>query len=273
MTQEELRKVGQIQLEIMDEVHRICENHAITYYMIGGTLLGAVRHGGFIPWDLDIDIGMPREEYDRFKAVCQQELKDCYVYLDHNSARNYMRPHAMIANKNTRIHIKYDHLNPKTMDLGVYLDIFPLDNAPDDEVLRQKQAEALKKIRKFKSFRIPYSYSRKAWKRCAHYAVSALLSWAPVREINRRQQALMQTYRDQQTRCICSMASQYVYSKQCMPREVYGKPVKLAFEGREFYAPERYDEYLTRLYGDYMQLPPVEKRQANLEIFTALEIL
>lgn len=273
MTQEELRKVSLIQLEIMDEVHRICEKHNITYYMIGGTLLGAVRHGGFIPWDLDIDIGMPREDYDSFKTVCQKELGERYVYLDHNSDRNYIRPHAMVARKDTRIHIKYDHVNPKTMDLGVYMDIFPLDNAPDDTKLRQDQANQLIKIRRFKSWRIPYSYSYKAWKRFAHYAVSALLCWAPVREINRRQQALMQKYRGEQTQCICSMASQYSYEKQCMPRDVYGTPVLLAFEGREYYAPEKYGEYLTRLYGDYMQLPPVEKRQANLEVFTSVEFL
>lgn len=273
MTQEELRKVGLIQLEIMDEVHRICEKHGITYYMIAGTLLGAVRHGGFIPWDLDIDIGMPREAYERFKTVCRTELDERYVYLDHTSHPNYFRPHALVARKDTRLHIKYDHVNPKTMDLGVYLDVFPLDNAPDDETLRQKQAQALRRVRKFKEYRLPYSYSFKKWKRYAHYAVSGLLSWVSVEQINVYQQKLMQKYRQSQTACICSMASQYAYAKQCMPRDIYGTPVLLEFEGRKYYAPEKYTEYLTRLYGDYMQLPPDEKRQANLEVFTSLEFL
>ena len=67
------------------------------------------------------------------------------------------------------------------------------------------------------------------------------------------------------------MASQYTYKKQCMPQEIYGTPVLLEFEGRQYYAPREYTQYLTRLYGDYMQLPPPEKRQANLEIFTAVE--
>ena len=273
MTQEELRKVGLIQLEIMDEVHRICEKHSITYYMIAGTLLGAVRHGGFIPWDLDIDLGMPREAYERFKSVCASELDGRYVYLDHTSHPNYIRPHALVARKDTKLHIKYDYLNPRIMDMGVYLDIFPLDNAPDQEASREKQAKALKKIRKFKEYRLPYSYSYKRWKRYAHYAVSALLAWAPVSKINDYQQKLMQKYRDEKTECICSMASQYAYKKQCMPRWIYGTPVLLEFEGRKYCAPEKYTEYLNRLYGDYLQLPPVEKRQANLEIYTALEFL
>lgn len=273
MTQEELRKIGVLQLQILDEVHRICEKHHIAYYMIGGTLLGAVRHKGFIPWDLDIDIAMPRADYDRFKQVAQTEMAEKYSYVDYLDYRDYMRPHALVVNNDTRIHFKYDRVNPKTYDLGVYIDIFPLDCAPDDEKLRKKQAKKLKNIRKLKEHRIPYSYSFKTWRRYMHYGISFLLSWIPVRAINRYQQKLMQKYRDEETECICSMASQYAYEKQCMPQEIYGTPVLLEFEGRQFYAPEQYEEYLTRLYGDYMQLPPQEKRRANLEIFTAIEFL
>ena len=273
MTQEELRNVGLIQLEIMDEIHRICVKHKITYYIIAGTLLGAVRHKGFIPWDLDIDIAMPREEYVRFKSLCRAELPDRYAYWDYESCRNYARPHALVVRKDTKIHFKYDHLNPKLYDLGVYVDVFPLDNAPDDEKLRNRQAKKLQTIRKLKGHRIPYSYTYKAWRRYVHYGISCLLSWMPIQGLNRRQQEIMQTYSQEHTACICSMASQYPYAKQCMPREIYGIPVLLEFEGRQYYAPEKYEQYLSRLYGDYMQLPPPEKRQANLAVFTSVEFL
>lgn len=273
MTLEELREIGSVQLEIMDEVHRLCVKHGITYYMIAGTLLGAVRHKGFIPWDLDIDIGMPRKDYDRFREVCAEELGANCVYLDLDSHPNYIRPHALVMRRDTRLQIKYDDVNPKTMELGIYLDVFPLDNAPDEESLRQKQAKQLVHVRKFKSWRLPYSYSRKKWKRYAHYAVSGLLSFAPVARINAYQQQLMQRHNGTETACLCSMASQYAYKKQCMPREVYGTPTLLEFEGRQYYGPEQYTEYLTRLYGDYMQLPPEEKRRANLEIYTKVEFL
>ncbi len=271
MTQEELRRIGTVQLQIMDEVHRLCELHHIRYYMIAGTLLGAVRHSGFIPWDLDIDVAMPRADYERFREICKTKLDEAYCYLDHTSGRNYPRPHALVTAKDTKICMKYDPLNPKPMELGIYVDIFPLDHAPDDEKLRRKQAKKLRRIRRLKQWRLPYSYSYRRWKRYAHYTVSALLSWISVPRLNAYQQKQMQKYDQLETKCLCSMASGYPYEKQCMPKEIYGEPVLLEFEGRKYYAPEHYEEWLTRLYGDYMQLPPPEKRQANLEIYASVE--
>lgn len=273
MTAEEQRKISLVQLEIMDEVHRICTKHNIPYYMIAGTLLGAVRHGGYIPWDLDIDIGMLREDYVRFRQVCVTELNEAYRYLDHEIEPRYDRPHALISKKKTKLHLKYDHQNPETPNFGIYLDIFPLDNVPNDQKLRNRQEKVLKTIRRLKQWRIPYSYSTKLWKRCGHYAMSFLLSWIPVKWINRLQQKQMQTYDGNETTHVCSMASRYAYSKQCMPREIYGEPVLLKFEDRMYYAPVRYAEYLERLYGDYMKLPPLDKRQANFDVYTSVEFL
>jgi len=271
LTQEEQRRISLIQIEIMDEIHRICEKHHVLYYMIGGTLLGSVRHGGYIPWDLDIDIAMPRKEYERFKEICLTELNDKYTYIDYHSDLTYDRPHALVSKKHTKIYLKYDHVNPSRKNQGIFLDVFPLDNAPDKYELRQKQAKILLCLRKIKYYRIPYAYSYKRWKRYIHYGVSFLLSWIPIRTINRIQQEQMKKYDSYDTTHICSMASQYAYSKQCMPREIYGDPVLLPFEGRMYYAPAKYEEYLTRVYGDYMKLPPIEKRKANLEVFTSVE--
>jgi len=271
MTTEDLRKIGLVQMEIMDEIHRICEKYHVTYYMIGGTLLGAVRHGGYIPWDLDIDIAMEREEYDRFKTICLSELDNKYAYVDYCSDPRHDRPHALISKIGTRLEFKYDAVNRRKGKREIYLDVFPLDNAPNDQELRQKQAKHLKFLQRLKVYRMPYSYSYKWWRRYAHYVASVLLSWIPIRTINRIQQDQMKKYDSVATTHICSMASQYAYSKQCMPREIYGEPVLLPFEGRMYYAPAKYEEYLTRIYGDYMKLPPLEKRKANLEVFTSVE--
>ena len=273
MNYEELRQISLIQLEIMDEIHKICEEENIRYYMDGGTLLGAVRHKGFIPWDLDIDIAMPRDDYEKFKNVCSIRLKAPYQYLDHSNCRVFFRPHALVARMDTRIYSKYDITNPKLLDLGVYVDIFPLDNVPDEPALQKKQAKRLRYISQFKKIRIPYSYSSKKWKRYAHYLVSASLSWISVRAINCIEQKQMVMYRHQETSSICNMASRYAYSKHIMEWEIYGEPVKLQFEGREYYGPAEYREYLTRIYGDYMKFPPQEEIDANLEAFAAMEFL
>lgn len=271
MTQEELRKIGAIQLELMDEVHRLCIENNIRYYMAYGTLLGAVRHKGFIPWDLDIDVVMPRKDYERFKQVCQKQLDDRYSYVDRESFRSYGRPHALIAHKETRLFCKYDRVNPKLMELGVYIDIFPLDNAPEEEKERKQHAKKLNRIRKLKDKRLMYCYSFKKWRRFLHYAIAATLIWIPVPWLNRYQQKQMQKYNRSETNVVCSMAGGYAYEKECMPVEIFSDPVLLEFEGRLFYAPRKYTQYLTRLYGDYMQLPPEEKRQANLECYASFE--
>lgn len=271
MTERELDIIKSIQLNIMDEIHRICVEHNIRYYLIGGTALGAVRHGGFIPWDVDIDIAMFRTEYDRFKEVCRTELNGNYEYLDYLSVEDYMRPHALICDRLSKIRMKYDPINKISEDHGIYVDVFPLDNAPDEELLRIKQAKMLRRLAVLKKYRIPYYYSTKWWKRFVRYTVSMMLSWISIRRINTWQQNTMQLYRNQNTESICSMASQYPYKKQCMPKEIYGTPVPVQFEGRTYYAPEQSDSYLTRLYGDYMQLPPVERRQKNMEIYSSVE--
>ncbi len=273
MTQEELRKIGEIQLELMDEVHRICIENNICYYIAYGTLLGAVRHKGFIPWDLDMDVVMPRADYERFKQVCQEQLDAQYGYIDHESCRNYMRPHALITHKKTKLVYRYDPVNPKPMKLGVYIDVFPLDNAPDDEKERHQHAKLLYGIRRLKDKRMMYCYSFKRWRRLVHYTFAAMLLWIPIPWLNRYQQKKMQKYNGSKTKYVCSMAGGYAYEKECMPTEIFSQPVLLEFEGRFFYAPKKYQEYLSGLYGDYMQLPPEEKRQANLKYYTSFEQL
>lgn len=270
LTQEELKSVQAVQLELMDEVHRLCEKHHVTYYLIAGSLLGAVRHRGFIPWDLDIDVGMPREDYERFRQLCGAELNAAFIYRDHSTEKMFTRPHALICKRNTTLKLKYDRLNKFNENYGIYMDIFPLDKAPNDIAARLRHGKRLLKIKRFKQYRIPYSYSSSPLKRLAHRIVSAALCWIPVSAINRFQESVMRIYEHDDTDYLCSMASGYSYRKQCMKREIYGSPVLLEFEGRRYCAPARYREYLTQLYGDYMTAPPAEERQKNLEVYQSV---
>ena len=267
ITNEDFRKLQLTQLEIMDEIHRICCENNISYYMIGGTALGAVRHQGFIPWDLDIDIAMKRADYDQFKLVCETELNERFVYRDYTNTHNYDHPHALVCIKNTLLVNKFDKFNPALENLGIYLDIFPLDNAPADDSAREKQANDLIKIRNLKKYKVAMCYCDKPLKNFAKKFVSKLIFWTSIDKLNARMDKCMRQFNHKETGYLCSMASHYSYNKQFMPEEIYGVPQLIAFEDRSYYCPEKTDEYLKKIYKDYMKLPPESEREANLNVF------
>ncbi len=267
MNMNDFKKLQCVQMEIMDEVHRICCENSVNYYIIGGTALGAVRHGGYIPWDLDIDIAMPRADYERFAEICTSELSKRFVYRDYKNTSAFSHPHALVCIKNTYLTVKSSKYNPKDENLGIYLDIFPLDNAPSDKLLQQSQIAELEKIKRIKLWKRAYRYRRNFKNTVVKKLVSMLIFWTDVDKLNYNFDKVSRKYEDSDTGLWCSMSSHYSYSKQCMPSSVYGKPQLIKFENREYYAPEKLDDYLTRIYGDYMKLPPEEERQANLGYF------
>ena len=267
MNQKEFEKLRTVQMEIMDEVHRVCEKNKIIYYIIGGTALGAKRHGGYIPWDLDIDIAMPRADYEKFAQVCDTELHHRFEYRNFKNTSQYNYPHALVCVKNTFLSVKSYIYNPKEKNLGIYLDIFPLDKAPEEVSLQNKQIEEIERIKKLKLLKRAYCYKNDFKNKVVKKLISAAMFWTDTDKLNAQFDAVCRKYENTDSNFLCSMASHYKYTKQCMPSEVYGKPTLVKFEDREYYAPEMLDDYLTRIFGDYMKLPPEEERHANLGIF------
>ena len=267
MDNNEFKKLQQTQLEIMDEVHRICVENSIEYYIIGGTALGAVRHGGFIPWDLDIDIAMRRNDYDRFKEVCAEKLNSRFCYRDYTNTKDFTHPHALVCINNTVLVNKFDKFNPKYENLGIYLDIFPLDEAPAKPQKQEKQKKKILQIKNKKRCKVAFSYGDGKCKDIVKQIISKSMFWTSIDKINAEMDACMRRYNGEKTGLLCSMASHYSYNKQCMSEDVYGKPQLVAFEGREYYAPAQLDTYLKLIYKDYMKLPPVEAQRANLDVF------
>lgn len=129
-----IRQVQLTQLEILIEVDKICREHDIKYFLTNGTLLGAVRHKGFIPWDDDIDIGMCRKDYDIFLKIANKELDEKYFCQSIHSEADYYLPFAKIRKNKT----KYIEASTKHLDInkGVYIDVFPIDNVPDNAIAR-----------------------------------------------------------------------------------------------------------------------------------------
>ena len=253
ITGEELK---QIQLNILKEIHSFCVEHQLTYYLAYGTLLGAVRHKGFIPWDDDIDICMPRRDYDIFCKTFKT-VDAIYRVLDHHNTKGYYLPFAKVCDTRTETH------ETVALDIpgcGVYVDVFPLDGLSDDLSVAKKTHEkesVLMKLYAARAHRLP---SLKElihhWKWGLFYPIHWFVSpkW-----IANRIEKIAKQYAYEESKYV-GVAYGFYGDRETMPREIFVKECLVTFEDGTYFAPANPDAYLTHMYGDYMQLPPEEKR-------------
>lgn len=260
-----IKEAQQLQLDAALDFHALCMKYNINYYLIAGCAIGSVRHGGFIPWDEDMDFAMMRPEYERFLEICKAELENSkYFIQNYHTDKNCVVALSRFCIKNT--FIETESMAHIAACKNIYFDIFPLDNVPNQIELREKQKKDLARINKFIQFKIGYRLkSRAVWKQTIHNIIAKVLGIIPFRLVIARKEKIMKRYENYNTSCVCSMASKYSYDKQTMPREYYGEPTYVKFENTQFPAPEQLELYLSHLYGDYMKLPPIEKRKPHHE--------
>jgi len=275
MEKEQLKIFQQEQLKILEEIHSLCIKNHLTYYIICGTALGAVRHGGFIPWDPDIDIAMPREDYDRFINHDWQQMDSKYRCVSLKDYKNYVSPHAIVYLKNSKLtKHKPDYFRNELRPVGIYLDVMPLDVAPMSVTEQEKQAKAISKIKSFRKIKL-YSLgqSNGLTKMIVRLFLRMIMYPVSMRFFNQKLEKEITRYRDDKTSTLwCSMTSHYSYRKQCMPKTMYGTPTLIKFEGIEVYGPEQMSDYLTQIYGDYMQIPPLSERMKSANHFDSVEV-
>lgn len=255
LTEEQLNRLHVIQLDMLLEVRRICTKHNIKYSLIGGTLLGAVRHEGFIPWDDDADVGMLREDYEKFRIMCETELdREKYYFQDDRNTESYRWGYGKLRRKNTL----FLRENQKHLNFGqeIFIDIFPLDYTPDNMLLRY--------VHMFRCFCI-----RK-------------ILWAPVGAVvekNRIKRVLYRRLEKIPKERVYRYYYKYISSRRpcntvrlnLFPtRRPYGFPIsyfeemkEVIFEGEIFMGSVYWHEYLQKKYGDYMKLPPLEERKVH----------
>ena len=256
--------MDELQLKLLDMFkwfHEFCEKHGLRYYALGGTMLGAVRHHGFIPWDDDIDVGMPRADYERMQEI----LADCKgmryrLESPVTSSDEYFHPFCKLYDTSTTLieNLKYE------LKRGIYLDIFPLDGIG---VSKEDSKRNYRTIYWKHNLLLTRVCGIRQGRRALKNAAIRIMQLIPEKLMNNKK-LLFQLIDDCKKYDFddCSWVGNLVGAwrfKEVMPRDVFGKPVLYDFEGMQCYGPQMGDEYLTYLYGDWRQLPPLEKRVSH----------
>ena len=253
-----LARLHSVQLEIMDEIHRICVKNNIEYFLDSGSALGAVRHKGFIPWDDDIDIGMLRNQYDKFIECCKADLSSGFVLQTQITDSGYHEYKTKIRKLKTY----FPEKGSKGFKYqGIFIDIFPFDYVSDNP---QKAAREIHRgrflLRSIKNYRngrnSPSIVNR------LYHCVQQLM---PLSRLERRFLAHCTKHNTKPTNSLTS----YYYKMASATDLIFEKsmltPVKpMPFEDRTYFVMNNYDAYLRIMYGDYMKLPPIENRVIHL---------
>lgn len=254
MEQNYLERLQKIELEMLKIVADICENNNITYCLQGGTLLGAIRHNGFIPWDDDIDITMPRKDFEKFIDLCATELPGEYFLQSYKTDKLSYKPYAKVKKNGTVFLESTDDVIPGHQ--GIFIDIFPLDSTASEFGKQVKIKNGiLKKVNNILMIKVGL-HRRSPMKRIFAFVF-------PMKFLQKLQQKLMQVAGRETDLYFVSMGGTLDVIKQTFPKDRYYPPVKHKFEEYEFYIPSDADYYLSRVYGKYMLLPPEEKRHCH----------
>lgn len=245
-------KLKRIQVEILDAVAQFCDANGICYWLDSGTLLGAIRHKGYIPWDDDIDLGMLRADYDRFLS-CFNKSNDRYRVVSIELDPKFGFSFAKVCDTAT---VLYEP-NENGRKLSVNIDIFVYDNAPDDDRQLKKmydKRDRLRRIYDYKYDPIDWNEKLKSVLRLGRRIV--FRTFFPQNTI-RLMAENSKKYADCETECVGDFTA---YTRMVCSKRVFDSFIEVEFEGKLYKAPVGYDEWLRSFYGDYMQLPPEEER-------------
>lgn len=260
MREIELEELKKIQIGVLDYVDAFCKEHEIKYWIDCGTLIGAVRHKGYIPWDDDIDIGMLREEYDRFCEIFNKKANERYRLHNCENDSTFRYGYSKVMDHST---VLYEP-DEKGVKEAVNIDVFVYDNAPDNDFLMRWMYFKRDLYRALRSFQYDYT----SYGSPVKIALTKVL-----------RKALMPYFKGKpENYCVCKIvknSKSYAMKKtkrigdfvgasvMCSDKSNFEEVTEVEFEGKKYPAPVGYDKYLTDYYGNYMQLPPVEKRVSN----------
>lgn len=252
----DIKKLQSIELDALREIGRVCGLLEIKWFLVGGSALGAARHKGFIPWDDDADVGMFRDDYRVFTERAPALLDKRYFLQTLSSDEGYHLGYGKLRVNGT-VYAQENVVHRK-MHQGVFVDIYPIDNVPDEKIKRKRQ-ELCEKLCYALCRGEPVTKQGKAIK-----LITTLLTGIFTKRFLKR----IGMFFDRKIECAPDTAENVAnvygiktYQQEIMPREYIGKTALLEFCSEFFPVPEQYDKYLSHLYGDYAKLPPEEERQ------------
>ena len=255
MDNDTLKRLHNSLLMILDEIDRICRNHDIPYFLDSGTALGAVRHGGFIPWDDDADVGMLREHYETFLEVAKNELSAEFFLQTSETDSEYSKFSAKIRLNNTFFPEKREEAS--NIHHGIFVDIFPFDYISDDQKKAISDIKKMRILNRLYSLRVRHPLEEGILRKIARCGIKII-----------PQVKIYNTCTRHMTKYNLGMTNHVTCYPYKMNNHMFlifntsymNSSIDIGFEGRQYQIMKGYDEYLKIMYGDYMQLPPVEKR-------------
>lgn len=258
LDEKELEELKKIEVNMLNSIHTTCEKMGIKYSLAAGTLLGAARHKNFIPWDDDIDIMMLREDYEKFLKKGSELLGGKFIIVTYKDYAGYGMPFAKVMKKDTKL-VEINTRNSNAPN-GIFIDIFPIDYAPQNF---EKRKEIFKCIRKQKSLllcRSNYIWD-KGWVFDSLYRVKGvMLRILPKRYFINKIDKKIKESNQENSSCLISYCGDVSFDKSSYPIEWFAQYVDIEFGNYKFKVISGYKELLKLQYGNYMELPPKEKR-------------
>lgn len=268
ISNKDLRKAQLLMLKILKEVHKICEENNIKYFLSDGTLIGAIRHQGFIPWDDDLDIGMLREDYEKFCKIAPQILSENFILQNFQTDKGYGLQFGKVILKNT-VWIEKVAKNTNRQWSGIYIDIFPYDNITENKKMQKLINRLYIFIQgliliKFKYINIS-NYESMA-KKLKYVLKKIYLCTISKKLLIYIRDSICKRYLNKSNTLVTKYGGNFYKNQN--PYNFYKDLTLQTFEDTSFYIPKNYDKILKNLYGNYMEIPPIEKqRQYGIEYF------
>ena len=248
-----------IEVELLKKIDKVCRENNINYSLIDGSLLGAVRHQGFIPWDDDMDIMMPRPDYDKFRNIMINNNFDGIKYMDYLTQNDCYYVFGKIYDPNT---ILQERDTYEVKNFGVYVDIFPVDGLPDNEKDIIKHMKKIERLRNIRRYAIHTKLSKmNKFINILYKVLSIPIKLYGHKRINKKTDKLMRKYNYNTSKYVTSLYSDVsCFKHKYFDKDFFSKTHYSKFEDTEFLIRDNYDKYLKDMYGNYMEFPPEDKR-------------